>query len=235
MADMPRIVEIAKKHGLKVLEDAAQAHGALIGDKGCGAYGDAATFSFYPTKNLGAFGDAGAIVTNDSSLHQRCDSLRNYGAVKKYHHDELGTNSRLDEIQASFLNIKLSKLSVWNAKRAELASIYHTELSGVSGLTLPFTPKSYRHVWHVFAVLVHNGKRAELIQYLEKHSVGYNIHYPVPIHMQKCYSSLNHSPEDFPVAFEQSSQLLSLPLDAYHSKEEILYASKIIKDFFGAL
>lgn len=232
MADMPRILEIAHKHGLKILEDAAQAHGALIGNQGCSSLGDAATFSFYPTKNLGAFGDAGAIVTNDETLFKKCDSLRNYGATKKYHHDELGTNSRLDEIQASFLNIKLQKLTQWNSKRAELASIYLKDLSQIKGLTLPYIPNGYKHVWHVFAVLVKDGKREDLIKHLENHGVGYNIHYPVPIHMQKCYQNLKHKPQDFPVAFEQSKQLLSLPLDAYHTLDEIKYVSKVIADFF---
>lgn len=232
MADMDKIVLIAKKHSLKILEDSAQAHGATLNGKTCGHYGDAATFSFYPTKNLGAYGDGGAIITNDKELALACAQIRNYGSKKKYHHDVLGTNSRLDEIQAAFLNVKLPYLNIWNSKRKSLATIYFKELSNVEGLDLPFVPENSNPVWHVFPVLIKNNKRADLMKYLDGKQIGYNIHYPVPIHEQGCYKNLNYSADDFPVAHSQASQLLSLPLDAYHRAEEIEYVAKHIKSFF---
>lgn len=232
MADMDPILKIAKKHNLKVLEDAAQAHGALYKEKGCGTLGDAATFSFYPTKNLGAYGDGGAIVTNDKELAAKCSHIRNYGARKKYHHDVLGTNSRLDEIQAAYLNVKLPYLKQWNKKRTKLASIYIERLKDISDIVLPHVPKDSQPVWHVFAIRVLNNKRAALMKFLDDHKIGYNIHYPVPIHEQLCYKQLNYSPTDFPIAHSQAQELLSLPLDAYHTEEEINFVADKILNFF---
>lgn len=233
MADMYPIVEVAKAHKLKILEDAAQAHGAKYNGLNCGALGDAATFSFYPTKNLGAYGDGGAIITNDSSLAETISYLRNYGAKKKYHHDMLGTNSRLDEIQAAFLNLKLPLLDKWNQKRKELAQIYFSTLEDLPGIVLPQIPHGSEPVWHVFAIRVLDGKREPLMKHLDNSGVGYNIHYPVPIHEQLCYVDLNYKANDFPVAHSQSKELLSLPLDAYHSEEEIKFAAQKVRSFFN--
>ncbi|MCM2351375.1 MAG: aminotransferase class V-fold PLP-dependent enzyme [Bacteriovoracaceae bacterium] len=232
MADMEAIVNIAKKHSLKILEDSAQAHGALYNGKTCGFYGDAATFSFYPTKNLGAYGDAGAIVTNDKDLAQTCSYIRNYGSKKKYHHDYLGTNSRLDEIQAAFLNVKLPLLDSWNQKRKELSRIYFKELGEIDELVLPYVAQRCEPVWHVFVVRVLNNRRADLMRFLDKYRIGYNIHYPIPIHEQLCYHHLNYAPTDFPIAHEQATQLLSLPLDAHHRDEEIEFVARHVRKFF---
>lgn len=232
MADMDPIVKIARKHNLKVLEDAAQSHGAKYNGKFSGALGDAATFSFYPTKNLGAYGDAGAIVTNDSSLAESISYLRNYGAKKKYHHDLLGTNSRLDEIQAAFLNVKLPYLDRWNNDRKRLAQVYLNGLKDLKGIVLPHVPAGNEPIWHVFAIRVLNNNREALMKYLDENKIGYNIHYPVPIHEQLCYKDLNYKPTDFPIAHSQSKELLSLPLDAYHSEAEMQFVVQKMKAFF---
>lgn len=233
MADMNPIVDIARKHKLKVLEDAAQAHGARYQGKTCGSLGDAATFSFYPTKNLGAFGDAGAVITNDGQLAEQLSYLRNYGAKKKYHHDMLGTNSRLDEIQAAFLRIKLPYLEKWNHIRKAYAGMYLEQLNGLKDLVLPYVPAGSGPIWHVFAIRVLNNRRAAFMSFLDEMKIGYNIHYPVPIHEQSCYRELGYKPESFPNAHSQASELLSLPLDAYHTEEEIQYVIQKTREFFG--
>lgn len=230
-ADMDAINAIAKKHGIKVFEDAAQAHLSEYKGKKCGALGDAAGFSFYPTKNLGAYGDAGAITTNDQALADKIRMLRNYGMKVKYHHDIMGANSRMDEMQAAFLNVKLAKLAEWTDNRRRLAGIYFDELKGVDGLILPHVPEWANPVWHVFAVRVLNGKRDELIQYLEDRNIGCNVHYPIPIHMQKCYQSLGYKLGDFPSAESSADELISLPLDAYHTEDEIKFVIKAINAF----
>tara|TARA_B100000686_G_C16784834_1_gene974509 strand:- start:1127 stop:2293 length:1167 start_codon:yes stop_codon:yes gene_type:complete len=231
-ADMDAIMAIAAKYNLKVLEDAAQAHGALYKGKPVGALGDAASFSFYPTKNLGALGDAGAITTNNDDLASKLRKLRNYGSEKKYYHELLGNNSRLDELQAAFLLVKHTKLSEWNKRRRELADIYLKELSNIDGLIIPHVPEWAKPIWHVFAVRIKNNKRGALIDCLSDHSIGYNIHYPVPINAQECYKDLPSAQKPHPIADEQAKQLLSLPCDPYHSNEEIQKVCEIIKRFF---
>lgn len=234
-ADMDAINALAKKHDLKVFEDSAQAHLSEYKGQCCGSLGDAAGFSFYPTKNLGAFGDAGAVTTNDAALADRLRSLRNYGMKVKYQHDELGTNARLDEMQAAFLNVKLSRLQEWTDKKRDLAKIYFEELSDVDGLVLPHVPDWANPAWHVFALRVLDGQRESFIQHLEDNNIGYNIHYPIPIHMQKCYQHLGYQVGDFPFSESSSKELISLPLDAYHNESEIRYASDVIKQFFAVV
>lgn len=231
-ADMDEINRIAAEHNLKVFEDAAQAHLAEYKGQRCGALGHAAGFSFYPTKNLGAYGDGGAITTNDDALADKLRMFRNYGSKVKYQHELLGTNSRLDELQAAFLSVKLGRLGEWTEKRRRLANIYFEELKDINDLVLPFVPEWANPVWHVFAVFVRNGKRTQLMEHLDRYHVGYNVHYPIPIHLQKCYAGLGYQEGDFPLAEEQAKGLLSLPLDAYHSEDEIHYAAKKIKEFF---
>lgn len=232
-ADMDAINAIGVKHNLKVLEDAAQAHGAEYKGKRAGNLGDAATFSFYPTKNLGAYGDAGAVTTNDDQLAEKLRILRNYGARVKYHHDILGMNSRLDPLQAGFLSVKLKHLEGWNEKRRALAAIYHIMLGTCEGLVLPHVPDWAQPVWHVYSIRVLEGQRAALIKHLEAHNIGYNIHYPVPIHAQECYADLGLSDQAFPIASSQADELLSLPCDPYHSSAEIEYVATKIKEFFS--
>ena len=233
-ADMDAIRAIAKTHNLKVFEDAAQAHLATYKDQPCGSIGDAAGFSFYPTKNLGAYGDGGAITTNDKDLAAKLKKLRSYGSTVKYHHEVLGTNSRLDELQAAFLSEKLKKLDGLTKNRRQLADIYFNELKDVSGIILPFVPEWAKPVWHVFAIRVLDGQRENLMKYFDEKKIGYNVHYPVPIHMQECYKSLGYKEGDFPLAEQYAKELLSLPLDAYHTEEEILLVTKAIKEFFEA-
>jgi len=230
-ADMDAIMALASQHNLKVLEDAAQAHGALYKGRRAGGLGDAASFSFYPTKNLGALGDAGAITTNDAVLADRLRQLRNYGSKVKYHHDLMGTNSRLDELQAAFLLAKIGKLETGNERRRALAGIYLDELAGLPALTLPYVPDYAVPVWHAFVVLAEEDSRAGLIHALEQRGIGYNIHYPVPIHRQPCYSELATS--SFPIAERQAGQLLSLPCDSYHNADEIRYVCAVIKEYYG--
>ncbi|KIE04798.1 dTDP-3-amino-3,6-dideoxy-alpha-D- galactopyranose transaminase [Candidatus Jidaibacter acanthamoeba] len=231
-ADMDLINTVAKQYNLKVFEDAAQAHGAEYKGRRCGSLGDAAGFSFYPTKNLGGFGDGGMITTNDAELAKKLRCLSNYGSSEKYHHTLLGTNSRLDEIQAKLLSTKLKYLEDWNQNRAQLAKIYYEQLNNIEDLVLPYVPEWAKPVWHVYTIRVLNNKRPLLIEWLKAHKVGYNIHYPVPIHLQVCYRNLEYTQGDFPVSESLSNEIISLPLDPYHSKVEIEYVASMVKTFF---
>lgn len=232
-ADMDAIMAVAAKHNLKVLEDSAQAHGAEYKGRRVGSIGDAAAFSFYPTKNIGAFGDAGAITTNDDTLANVVLKLRNYGGKEKYRHEILGTNSRLDELQAAFLSVKMKHIDRWNERRHHIAALYADELKSVSGLALPFVPNWAQPIWHVFAVRVLNGKREALIDHLKAHGIGANIHYPKPIHALACYADLPSARHSFPIADAQAQELLSLPCDSYHSDDEIREICTVIKEFFA--
>ncbi len=231
-ADMDPIMDLADRFNLKVFEDAAQAHGASYKGRKVGSLGHAAGFSFYPTKNLGAFGDGGMITTSDIELARKIAKLRNYGSEIKYHHEIQGTNSRLDELQAAFLSVKLPKLDSCNAKRCELAKIYHQELKDISALVLPAVLESTQPVHHVFAVRVKNNLRKQLIEHLQKNNIGTNIHYPVPFYLQAAYKNLGHQEDAFQITETLSKEELSLPLDAHHSEEEIRYSCRVIKAFF---
>lgn len=209
MADMNEILAIAKEHGLQVLEDAAQAHGAELDGKRAGSFGDAAGFSFYPGKNLGALGDGGAITTNSDSFAEKLQTLRNYGAKKKYHHTEKGVNSRLDELQAAFLNEKLPLLEKWTQERQSIADLYHESFAGLS-VSLPETPVGYRHSWHLY--VIRTPKRGQLQKSLSEAGIDTLIHYPVPVHFQDAYREMGHNPGDFPASEKAASEVLSLPL-----------------------
>ena len=232
MADMDKILEIASKYQLKVLEDSAQSHGALQNDKICGSHGDAVAFSFYPTKNLGAFGDGGAITTNCPQLYETLLHLRNNGSKTKFHYDYIGYNSRLDELQAAFLKVKLKELSSWNLKRQIFSEIYQANLQSLSGIVLPTILSKNQSVWHVYCIRVINNLRTDLINYLNQHGIGTNIHYPHPLHLQSCYKDLGYSTGSFPVTEKSAKEILSLPLTSFHSKEEILRVCQVIKNFF---
>ena len=208
-ADMDQILAVAHKHGLRILEDAAQAHGARYKDKRIGAHGDAVAWSFYPGKNLGALGDGGAITTNDSALADRIRVLRNYGSRVKYVNETKGYNSRLDPIQAAVLRVKLKYLDAWNARRAALANQYLEGLAG-SGLALPSVPEWASVVWHVF--VVRSKRRDALQQHLNSAGIGNLIHYPIPPHKQLAYANLGFAPEQFPIACTLSEEVLSLPM-----------------------
>jgi len=217
-ADMDPIMDIARKHGLKVVEDNAQAQGARYKGRRTGSLGDAAGNSFYPGKNLGAFSDAGAVTTNDAELAGKIRTLRNYGSKKKYFNDEKGFNSRLDELQAAFLQVKLEKLDEWNARRRGVAASYLTELSQAPNLVLPFVPKWAEPVWHLF--VVRHPRRDELQQKLTAAGIGTLIHYPVPPHRSGAYADGKWKRHDFPVAEELAGTVLSLPMGPHLSLEQ---------------
>ena len=209
-ADMDPILSIARKHGLKVIEDNAQAQGAKYKGRRTGSLGDAAATSFYPAKNLGAFGDGGALTTNDAELADRVRMLRNYGSNKKYHNDYQGYNSRMDEMQAAFLRVKLKRLDEWNSRRRTVAARYLSELGGTATLKLPFVPEWAEPVWHLFAL--RHVRRDELQDAMAKAGIGTQIHYPIPPHLSGAYAPSGWKPGDFPLAEEIAKTELSLPV-----------------------
>ena len=207
-ADMDQINEIASRYNLKVIEDAAQAHGACYKGKRTGGLGIAAGFSFYPGKNLGAFGDGGAITTNDEALAANIRMLGNYGSQIKYHHDARGFNSRLDELQAAFLRVKLKYLDEWNRRRNVLASEYNEKLQDVPGILLPFTPEWADPVWHLFVIQC--CKRELLAKAFDNTGVGWLIHYPLPPHLQRAYDGIIN--DGLPIAESIAKRVISLPI-----------------------
>jgi dTDP-4-amino-4,6-dideoxygalactose transaminase len=210
MADMPAIIKIADKYDLKVIEDSAQAHGAQIDGKGPGEYGDFATFSFYPGKNLGAFGDAGALVTNNDELAKKAKMLSNHGRYnEKYTHQIEGYNSRMDSIQAAVLRIKLKYLGQWTDMRIENAEKYD-ELLEDKDIIIPFARDNSKHVYHLYIVRVNN--RDELKNKLKDNDISAGIHYPIPLHLQPAYDYLDYDKGDFPVSEKVSDEILSLPM-----------------------
>jgi len=219
--NMKDIRRVAARWGLKVIEDAAQAHGALFQGRPCGSFGDVAGFSFYPTKVLGAIGDGGAVVTNDQALAERIRLLCNYGSQQKYRHEVLGRNSRLDPIQAAVLQTKLRCLPGWQRRRQQLVDRYYQGLQGLSWLSLPQVPADCVPAWHVFPTRVHDRARDELVSFLARQGIQTNKHYPIPIHLQPAYAGLGYKQGDFPVAEAASQALVSLPLDPYHTDEEV--------------
>ena len=208
-ADMDGIDQIANRHGIPVIEDAAQAHGALHRGRRAGSLGIAAGFSFYPTKNLGALGDGGAVTTNDRALVEKVRTLRNYGSHVRYMNDEIGYNSRLDELQAALLRVKLSRLDEWNEQRRYLAEAYCKALSA-SRLSLPSTPPYAEHVWHLY--VVRTRARDALMDFLEQRGIATLVHYPIPPHLQQAYLNLGHARGCLPISEAIHQEVLSLPL-----------------------
>lgn len=227
-AEMDEITQLAKKYNLKVVEDAAQAHGATYKNKKVGSLGDAAAFSFYPGKNLGALGDGGCITTNDQKLYNKIISLRNYGSDKKYHHLYKGTNSRLDELQAAFLNVKLEMLDKWNEYRSKIADFYLENIHN-DEVVLPIVSEGNKHVWHIFAIRVK--KRNEFIDHLTKNGIETVIHYPIPIHLQKAYSELGLKKGSLPICELISEQVLSLPMYYGLKESEMEHIVATINEF----
>jgi dTDP-4-amino-4,6-dideoxygalactose transaminase len=217
-ADMDRINEVARKYGLKVIEDAAQAHGARYKGRRAGSLGDAAGFSFYPGKNLGALGDGGAVVTNDTGLAERVALLRNYGSPRKYVHDMAGFNSRLDELQAALLRVKLRYLDQWNGRRAEIAAAYREGLKD-TGLVHQRLTDGVEPVWHLF--VVRSGRRDELRDLLDHQGIGTLIHYPIPPHLQKVYEGCGYPAGSLPVSERLAREVLSLPMGPHMKTEEV--------------
>jgi dTDP-4-amino-4,6-dideoxygalactose transaminase len=209
-ADMDPILEFARKQGLFVIEDAAQAHGAVYKGRRVGTLGDAACFSFYPGKNLGAFGEAGAVVTNSDELQQKVRILRDHGQIRKYHHTMVGWNGRMDGIQGAILRIKLRHLEKGNQLRRSHAAHYDAGLQGIAEVVTPFHAATVLHVYHVYAIRAQN--RDEVMRFLEDRGVGCGTHYPVPIHRQEAYSSLGYERGAFPIAERCATQFVSLPM-----------------------
>jgi len=228
-ADMDPINEVASQYGLKVIEDAAQAHGARYRGKRVGALGDAAAFSFYPGKNLGAWGDAGAVVTDDDALARRVRVLSNYGSQVKYYNERKGFNSRLDEFQAAILRIKLAKLDEWNERRKRIAEEYLQMLEGVRDLALPYVPDWANPVWHLF--VVRHPKRDLLQEYLHRNGVGTLIHYPLPPHLQEAYAELGYEHGQFPISEKLADEALSLPMSSHLSALELGHVVQKLSTF----
>lgn len=227
-ADMDAITAVAQKHDLKVIEDAAQAHGARYKGRRAGSLGDAAGFSFYPGKNLGAFGDAGAVVTSDVELADKVRVLRNYGSRVKYYNEVKGVNSRLDPLQAAFLRVKLRHLEAWNARRGAVACAYFEALSGVPDVVLPFVPEWAEPSWHLFVVL--HPQRDELQASLRRAGVDTLIHYPVPPHLSGAYVDGGWATGAFPITELIASNALSLPMGPHlNSQAQENVAAGLIK------
>jgi dTDP-4-amino-4,6-dideoxygalactose transaminase len=217
-ADMGPINTIARERGLLVVEDAAQAHGAHYRGRRVGGLGHAAGFSFYPGKNLGAFGDGGAVTTNDPELADRVRVLRNYGSRVKYVNEVKGYNSRLDELQAAFLRVKLTRLDEWNSRRQEVAARYLEALGSTPGVILPYMPGWAEPVWHLF--VVRHPRRDELRRHLENSGIGTLIHYPIPPHLSEAYSAEDWSTGNFPITEQLSNEVLSLPVGPHVSETQ---------------
>lgn len=228
VCDMDNIMRIAKNHDLYVIEDCAQAHGALYKGKKAGSFGDVACFSFYPGKNLGALGDAGAVVSNNKEIIDKVCALGNYGSDYKYHHIYKGNNSRLDELQAAFLSVKLPYLDKMNEKRRRIASYYIDNIKNPE-IILPYVIEDAVPVWHIFGIRCK--RRDKLENYLNNNGISTNKHYPIPIHMQECYKDLGIKVNGLPIAEEISSTELSLPMYYGMTNEEIQYVVNIINDF----
>jgi dTDP-4-amino-4,6-dideoxygalactose transaminase len=223
MADMDAIMGIARKHGLRVIEDACQAHGAEYKGKKAGTIGDAGCFSFYPGKNLGALGEAGALVTNDSKIKETVNVLRDHGQAKKYHHSMVGWNARMDGIQAALLRIKLRPLAKNNSLRAENARRYDERLCGINKLKLPVKTADRTHVYHIYAV--RTNRRDELLRDMAADGVHCGIHYPVPIHLQPAYSALGLNRGSFPISERCADEFLSLPMYPELTPEQVDYVA----------
>jgi len=239
MADMDPILELAERYNLLVIEDACQAHGAEYfsrRDNRCkqaGSMGRAAAFSFYPGKNLGACGEAGAVTTNDAELAQKVRMLRDHGQAQKYYHEMGGYNGRLDSIQAGILGIKLRHLTAWNERRRECASRYQELLGAASEvIKLPFEPSWSKAVFHLYVVQVQN--REQLQKHLGEAGIGTGIHYPIPLHLQKAYKDLGYQQGDFPVSEEAASHILSLPMFAGLSAAQQDRIARKVLDFAEA-
>lgn len=228
-ADMDPILEIARKHNLLVIEDACQAHGALYKGKEAGTMGVAGCFSFYPGKNLGAYGEAGAVVTDDNDLAKKIRVYRDHGQPQKYHHDVIGWNARMDGIQGAVLSVKLKYLEQWTEARRANAALYGKHLSGVDGMRIPVERDYAKHVYHIYAL--RHPKRDALMAFLNEKGVATGIHYPVPVHMTMAYEYLKHKSGSFPVAELAASEFVSLPMYPELSSEQITYVTDCIKEF----
>ncbi len=228
--DIEALTAIGKKHNLPIVEDAAQAHAATFKGKRVGGFGASACFSFYPAKNLGAIGEAGALVTNDDEAAVRAKALREHGSKVRYHHDEVGFNYRMEGIQGAVLRVKLKHLDAWTKRRQEIAHQYQ-ELLKDTTLILPYENTGYDSAWHLFTV--RHPRRDELKAYLEANGVGSAIHYPLPLHLQECYKSLGYKMGDFPVSESAAQTCLSLPVFPELTDEQVVRVALVVREFLG--
>lgn len=226
--DMTALMSLAQKYDVLVIEDTAQAHLARWQGRCAGTFGTAGTFSFYPGKNLGAFGDAGAVITNDSALAEKVRKLANHGRISKYDHDMEGFNSRLDTLQAAVLRVKLRHLPKWTLARQKKAQAYHQLLENLPAILRPELPPQEQHVFHLYVVNVE--RRDQVLEGLKKKNIHAGIHYPIALPFLKAYSYLNHKPEDFPVAFQLQQKILSLPLYPEMTEEQQNYVVQSLQD-----
>lgn len=230
--DMPAICAIAAARGIAVVEDCAQAHGAAVIEDGqarrCGTFGAAAAFSFYPSKNLGAYGDGGAVVTNDAEIDARVRMLRNYGEERRYYHSAEGFNSRLDELQAAILRVKLRHLDEWNEARRQRAGLYAGRLKHLP-IRLPFEAHWARHIYHLY--VIRSRRRDALQAHLGARGIGALLHYPVPVHLQKAYAHLAYAAGDFPESERACAEVLSLPMYAEMPIEHVDAVARAIAEF----
>jgi dTDP-4-amino-4,6-dideoxygalactose transaminase len=227
--DMDPILKFARAHNLRVIEDNAQSIGAAYRGKPTGSLGDAACLSFYPTKNLGAYGDAGMVVTNSNEMAARLKTLRNHGQAAKYVSSEPGWNSRLDEIQAAILRVKLRHLTDWQKARQAHAAAYSKLLLGIPGVAPPLVPEGYEHVFHQYTIRVE--RRDALVQLLNERKIGSSVYYPVPLHLQPLYASLGHKAGDFPHAEHAAQEVLSLPMFPELRSEQITRVAEAVSEF----
>lgn len=228
-ADMDPILSVAEKYDIPVIEDACQAAGALYKGKKAGTLGTLGCFSFYPTKNLGAYGDGGAIITDSKELYEKCKMLRNYGQKDRYHHELKGINSRLDEMQAAILLTKLSYLDLLNKRRNDIAKIYYREFNDFDMIGLPKIRENTFHAFHLFVITADN--RDQLISYLEEKNIKSLIHYPIPIHKQSCYHEF-HSIQ-LPQTEKAAKHILSLPMHPFLEEDEVVTICNTIKEFYA--
>ncbi len=231
-ADMGPIIGLAKKHNLRIIEDAAQAHGAEYKGKKVGSIGDVGCFSFYPGKNLGAYGDAGMVTTNNEEIAKNLKLLRNHGRItKKYEHEIEGYSSRLDNLQAAILRVKLRHLNKWNESRRENAKKYNELLNNIGGITTPYEADYAKHVYHLYVIRVEKERRDKLREELKSKGIATGIHYPIPLHLQPAYNYLGNKKGDFPITEKVSQEILSLPMFAELSGNQIMEICYYIKNF----
>lgn len=226
--DMDPLLEIARKHNLKVVEDCAQSHGAEYKGKRVGTIGDIGCFSFFPGKNMGAMGDAGAVTTNDDALARKISLLRNHGREGKYEHEMVGYNDRIDTLQAAILNVKLPHLNDWNESRRAHAAEYCAALAG-TGLTLPSAKPGCTHVYHLF--VIRHPKRDDLQKFLKEKGIATGVHYPLPLHLQPAYADLKYAEGDFPVTEKAAKEILSLPMFPEMTSEQVQDVVEVIKSY----